>query len=126
MPPGSFETSAGNDLAAGLDDVGAGAEALTAEGRVAYPEAVAIDVFGAPPGLVAGRGVELSTFQPCTRTRIGSWMTSQDRWFWVPVPTTVSVVRYAPARAVFAGSGPGPIVGWFSIGSRDLCLARIP
>jgi hypothetical protein len=46
---------------------------------VAYPEAVAIDVFGAPPGLVAGRGVEPSTFQPCTRTLIGSWITSQDR-----------------------------------------------
>ncbi|HEX7579963.1 MAG TPA: DUF6600 domain-containing protein, partial [Thermoanaerobaculia bacterium] len=49
----------------------------------------------------------------------GSWITSHDRWFWVPVPRTVAIVRYAPARVVFTGSGPGPNVGWFPIGPRD-------
>ncbi len=59
----------------------------------------------------------------------GSWITSNDRWFWVPVPASVRDVRYAPARVVFSGGGPGwatggsvgvgGFVGWFPIGPRD-------
>jgi hypothetical protein len=59
----------------------------------------------------------------------GSWITWNDRWFWVPVPRSVQVVRYAPARVVFSGGGPGwasggsvgagGFVGWFPIGPRD-------
>jgi hypothetical protein len=58
----------------------------------------------------------------------GSWVTYRDRWFWVPVPRSVRSVRYAPARVVFSGGGPGwsegagggGFVGWFPIGPRDV------
>ena len=52
----------------------------------------------------------------------GSWVSWRDRWFWVPVPRSVASVRYAPARVVFTGDGPGSagFVGWFPIGPRDL------
>jgi hypothetical protein len=45
----------------------------------------------------------------------------RDRWFWVPVPRGIANVRYAPARVVFTGDGPGSdgVVGWFPLGPRD-------
>ena len=59
----------------------------------------------------------------------GSWVSWQDRWFWVPVPRAAQAVRYSPARVVFTGAGPGwsgsassggaNFVGWFPIGPRD-------
>lgn len=52
----------------------------------------------------------------------GSWVNWRDRWFWVPVPRSAASVRYAPARVVFTGDGPGAsagFVGWFPVGPRD-------
>lgn len=58
----------------------------------------------------------------------GSWVSASGRWFWVPVGPAVRTVRYAPARVVFVGAGPGgavvqtgsvAYVGWFPVHPRD-------
>ena len=59
----------------------------------------------------------------------GRWVTSQSRWYWVPVGPGVSTVRYAPALVAFVGGpgfspsvvvlGGGANVGWFPLAPRD-------
>jgi hypothetical protein len=62
----------------------------------------------------------------------GRWVTSQSRWYWVPVGPDVRTVRYAPALVAFVGGpgfslsvsvgggGPGGgYVGWFPLAPRD-------
>jgi len=61
----------------------------------------------------------------------GSWVFSSSRWYWIPVGPGVRAVRYAPARVVFVGAGPGgaivrtgslSYVGWFPVHPRDLFI----
>jgi hypothetical protein len=63
----------------------------------------------------------------------GRWVTSQSRWYWVPVGPDVRSVRYAPALVAFVGGpglslsvsggggpgGAGGYVGWFPLAPRD-------
>ena len=58
----------------------------------------------------------------------GSWAFASGRWYWVPEGPAVRTVRYAPARVVFVGAGPGgavvqagsvSYVGWFPVHPRD-------
>ena len=64
----------------------------------------------------------------------GRWVTSQSRWYWVPVGPDVRTVRYAPALVAFVGGpgfslsvsmggggprGGGGYVGWFPLAPRD-------
>ncbi|HQR66933.1 MAG TPA: FecR domain-containing protein, partial [Thermoanaerobaculia bacterium] len=58
----------------------------------------------------------------------GSWVVASGRWFWVPEGPRVRWARYAPARVVFVGAGPGGIalaaasmafIGWFPIHPHD-------
>ncbi|HEX7613762.1 MAG TPA: DUF6600 domain-containing protein [Thermoanaerobaculia bacterium] len=63
----------------------------------------------------------------------GRWVTSQSRWYWVPVGPDVRTVRYAPALVAFVGGpgfslsvsggggpgGAGGYVGWFPLAPRD-------
>ncbi len=58
----------------------------------------------------------------------GSWVFFSGRWCWVPDGPQVRVVRYAPARVVFVGAGPGgaavrtgpaSYIGWFPVHPRD-------
>ncbi len=58
----------------------------------------------------------------------GSWVSASGRWYWVPEGPAVRTVRYAPARVVFVGAGPGgavvqtgsmSYVGWFPVHPRD-------
>ena len=61
----------------------------------------------------------------------GSWVSASGRWYWVPEGPAVRPVRYAPARVVFVGGGPGgavvatgpaAYVGWFPVHPHDRFL----
>jgi len=62
----------------------------------------------------------------------GRWVTSQSRWYWVPVGPEVRTVHYAPALVAFVGGSSfslsvsvggggfgGGNVGWFPLAPRD-------
>jgi hypothetical protein len=58
----------------------------------------------------------------------GRWVTSNARWYWVPVGPDTRSVRYAPALVAFVGGpglslsvsvGGGGYVGWFPLAPRD-------